>query len=476
MSHQLDPKGYIAERAFNRPLMIEENKARVLANFLETRFLGNEPLPPAFILDDDEYGEAKKKKFTQVHEGVAVIPIMGTLLHRGGFMEAMSGCLSYQGLRRELIESANDASIKAILLDIDSGGGEVEGNFELARLIREINDNHKPVIAISNGSAYSGAYSLGCAAGEFYVTETGGVGSVGVIIQHIDYSKANEARGIKVTNIKAGDHKAWFDSNFPLDPEAQAFLEAEAKKTADMFISHVAIHRNISEDVVRDTQAGLFFGEDAVNNGFVDGISSYYEILQGMTETDFTDYPTTQGENKMFLKSKGKKMAEDNPAQEDPKETVTTQEPETETEDEGKPEEEVEEGDPEGEPEEEMIPVENAAKISEMCSKAGMSSDAAKFIRMGLTPDQVQEKIDGGEEIKRLCKIAGKPQLAESFIKDGLSVKKVQDTLLAEMADDSDAVKVSNKPSAETINKGANVQSNPVLADVEARKAKANKV
>ena len=378
---RLDPFGHIASRVIDTPLLIEERKARIISDYLESRFLIDTRNPPAKMWDDDDgYSSTpEKKSIARIYEGVCIIPIVGTLVHRGDYMSAMSGLVSYQTLRKELIEAANDASIKAILLDIDSGGGEAEGNFDLARLVREINDEHKPVIAISNGSAFSGAYSIGVAAGEFYVTETGGVGSVGVIMQHYDYSEMNKIRGIKVTNITAGERKDWFDPNSPLKPEAQEFLMREAKKTGDMFIAHVAVMRGLPENVVRDTQAGLIFGQDAVNIGFVDGVSTFDEILREMTETDFSEYMTSQGSDKMSFLNKDKKdkkakieskVAGDKPEDEvekDPAE-VEGDKPEDEMQNDDA-EKDMTEGDAVDDEDESDDPVERAAAISEIARK-----------------------------------------------------------------------------------------------------------
>lgn len=247
---QLPINGYIAERVLNRPLLIEPSKARIIANYLETRFFGGFEKEAIIEFDSDD-----SESSVQIIDGIAIVPIIGTLVHRGDNISAMSGILSYQNLRNMIVDAANNSKVNMILLDIDSGGGEVEGNFDLAHLIRHINDNIKPVVAIANGSAYSGAYSLAVAAGSLFVTPTGGVGSVGVIIQHVDISQNNEMNGIKITNIVAGERKAELSSDFPLSESGKEMLQNEVNRIGNMFVKLVADMRGISENAVKKNKS-----------------------------------------------------------------------------------------------------------------------------------------------------------------------------------------------------------------------------
>lgn len=470
MPRNLRIDGFIANRAFNRPLLLEIGKAHVIANYLEQRMFGN--LPNQLMMEDDDVGHSEPRQLGIKHEGVAIIPVIGSLVHRGGYMDAMSGIMSYQCLREALIDAANDATVKTILLDIDSGGGEVEGNFELGRLIREINDEHKPVVAISNGSAYSGAFSLGVSAGNFYMTETGGVGSVGVIIQHVDYSKANEMRGIKVTQITAGERKGELSPDFPLPKEAKKMLQDEVNRTADIFIKHVAEMRDISENDVRSTEAALLFGEDAVNIGFVDGIISFDDLLSGLVQSNLPLEPIERNQrmNEMFsnLKKKGD-AAPATAAEQKPDEEKEVATPAEEPEDEDAPEKDsAEPEDDEGEDKNEK-----AAQIVEACTAAGHPEMAAGYIRANASVQEVKDAMDVNNQIRKACTLAGKPDRAKGFISSGKSVQQVQDTLLAEMSSEQDDV--SPKESPDAVKADLKETQNVILADVEKRKQAANK-
>lgn len=471
---------FIQQRCFNTPLLLEAGKARVIADYLEHRFMHSASPEKSMREYENEVDytggmvfEARQTMAARV-EDIVVIPICGTLVNRKGAMDAMSGLISHRAIRNELIAAANDSRVRAILLDIDSSGGEVEGNFDLARLIREINNEIKPVIAIANGSAFSGAFSLGVAAGEFYVTETGGVGSVGVIIQHIDYSEANEMMGINVTNIKFGENKDQFSSDFPLSEDAQAFLQREVDRTGRIFVNHVAQMRNISEEAVRSTEAGLLFGEDGVNIGFVDGVLSFDELLENMIGDNFEiTQSQIQEDSDMFIKRDKDKQANADAAAN--VETENTETPQTaeDVQDEIEAEADALVDSSEHDTSEET---ERAASIATVCAEAGVADKTAEFIKSGMTLEQVNDKIEKDTQVRQACVLAGKPDRADEFIKSGASLSKVQETLLSELADAEGETEVSAHESVDKMKSDlekAETKENCILADVKRRQEKA---
>ena len=138
--------------------------------------------------------------------GIAVIPITGTLVRRTVGLEAQSGLTSYASLAEQVQQAVADPSVRAILLDLDSPGGEAGGVFDLADQIYEARQV-KPVWAVTNEDAFSAAYALAASAERLYVTRTGGVGSIGVVAMRLDQSQADADEGLKYSHIFAGAHK-----------------------------------------------------------------------------------------------------------------------------------------------------------------------------------------------------------------------------------------------------------------------------
>jgi len=112
----------------------------------------------------------------------------------------------------------------AILLDIDSPGGESGGVFDPADRIRT-GSQVKPIWAVANDMAFSAAYALASAANRVFVSRTGGVGSIGVIALHADQSGKGAQEGVRYTTVFAGARKNDLNPHAPLSDEAVASLQ-----------------------------------------------------------------------------------------------------------------------------------------------------------------------------------------------------------------------------------------------------------
>ena len=171
---------HLAARLFGTPLLIHQPKLEVILSVLGPRM----GLPDLAA----QGGYVRPERTSPENpDGIAVIPIHGTLVRRTLGLEADSGLTSYQSIQQMLDMANDDRAIKGILLDIDSPGGESSGVFDLADRIRAIG-LQKPVWAVANDMAFSAAYALASAAQKVFVSRTGGVGSIGVIAMHVDQS------------------------------------------------------------------------------------------------------------------------------------------------------------------------------------------------------------------------------------------------------------------------------------------------
>ena len=199
---------HLAQKLFNTPLAIHPQKAEVIVSSLTER-LGITQIRSAMMEDDDGYFSRKARKDSgyDVLEGIAIIPVYGTLVQKLGTLRPYSGMTGYDGIRRVFLTAINDPEVKGICLDIDSPGGEVAGCFDLVDLIYA-ERGKKPIHAILSENAFSAAYAIASAADRIYVPRTGGVGSVGVIVIHCDWSQHIKDDGLKVSIITYGNRKA----------------------------------------------------------------------------------------------------------------------------------------------------------------------------------------------------------------------------------------------------------------------------
>ncbi|MDB5853283.1 MAG: serine peptidase [Herminiimonas sp.] len=271
---------FLAQRLFNVPLAIAPGKAEVIMAALADRLgighiarLDGSAIAPLMMEDDEGYSDAGRNPRVgyDVVGGVAIIEVCGTLVQKLGSLRPYSGMSGYDGIRQNFLTAMTDPEVKAIMLDIDSPGGEVSGCFDLVDAIYNAR-GAKPIWSILNESAYSAAYAIASAADRIIVPRTGGTGSIGVIWMHMDWSKALTGAGFKVTFITYGETKADGRPEIPLSADALARFQSDIDKMGELFVSTVARNRNIPADAVRDTQAATYLGADGVSQGLADAV------------------------------------------------------------------------------------------------------------------------------------------------------------------------------------------------------------
>ncbi|APR98660.1 S49 family peptidase [Wolbachia endosymbiont of Folsomia candida] len=254
-----------------RPMMIEQKSFDLLS-----LYNGKQPI-----------FKNLKHSFKSNVENIAVIPIHGILTKSPGAFDDFLGMTSYERVQAQIEEALADREIETILLDIDSPGGEVSGIFDLADFIYESRAK-KRIVAIANDDAYSAAYAIASSAEKVFVTRTSGIGSIGVIASHIDQSAFDEKQGIKYTTIFAGSRKNDLNPHEPINSEGLEGLKGEIDRLYGMFVQLIARNRNLSVKTIKDTEAGLYFGQNAIDIGLADGITTFSEFINNYRSTTMT--------------------------------------------------------------------------------------------------------------------------------------------------------------------------------------------
>ena len=374
---------HLASRLFGTPLLVHRAKLDVILAVLGDRL---NIQPPAADL-----ALPGPRNMPSGTPGIAVIPVHGTLVKRTAGLDAASGLTSYTEIAAMLDSALADPQVAGILLDIDSPGGEASGSFELARRVREASAV-KPVWAVANDAAYSAAYAIGSAANRLIVSETGGVGSIGVIALHIDQSVKDANDGYRYTAVTAGTHKNDFSPHQPLTDEAKAELQAEVDRLYGMFVDHVASMRTLATDDVRSTEAGLYFGANAIAAGLADAVGTFESAL-----TDFS----------LFLSSRSRKSPQARAGTRT--EAVI--------------------------PSKEHSMQDNETQVAEMI---GVDQAAV------MIAEAKREVTQSAQAIAELCLIAGTPDKAAEFIAAGKTEAEVRRVLIEARAARSDATPIQS--------------------------------
>lgn len=308
MTPELRNLPHIASMAFNEPLMLEPAYARVffcaLAGQLGiTRLtdpasgvtLGAEQIaePLALFGDDDEMG-ARPARSYQVTNGIAVLPVSGTLVSKTRSLQPYSGMTGYNGVIARLQQAISDPGVDGILLDMDTPGGMVSGAFDCADIIARMR-NIKPVWALANDMNCSAGQLIASSASRRLVTQTARTGSIGVMMAHSNYGTALKNNGVEVTLIYSGDHKVDGNPYEKLPKDVRADFQTRIDATRQMFAEKVSAYTGMSVQAVLDTEAAVFSGQESVDNGLADELVNNTDALGVMREALDRRKKTTTG-------------------------------------------------------------------------------------------------------------------------------------------------------------------------------------
>ncbi|WP_375624123.1 MULTISPECIES: S49 family peptidase [unclassified Bartonella] len=289
---------FLVSRLFGVPHMLASTKLDIILNALAPRlFEGEKFAIGAFGQGDTE--ALRPPETYVVQNNVAILPVHGTLVRRGAWLGALSGLTSYEGLRASFREAMAQHDVRAVLLDIDSGGGEAGGVFDLVEEFQTLSKQYnKPIWAHADEIACSAAYAIACAASQIWVARTSVVGSIGVVCAHLDQSRADEKHGHKWTFVFEGDHKVHGNPHEPLSDTAQIKMQADCALLYEMFVDLVAQNRRLNADAIRDTKAETFIGTQAITLGLADAQGTLAQALEALTDS-ISQNPTAteEGQN-----------------------------------------------------------------------------------------------------------------------------------------------------------------------------------
>jgi signal peptide peptidase SppA len=222
-------------------------------------------------------GEPSRPNPTR-NAAIAVLPLQGVIAHRMGSMSEMSGGISTERFSQIFRQAMADESVTGIVIDVDSPGGTISGVPELAAEILAARGK-KPIVAHANALMASAAYYIGSAADEVVATPSAMVGSIGVIMAHVDTSRAEEAEGIKRTVIHAGKFKA--EGHGPLSEEAKEALQARVDEAYALMTKDIAKARGITPAAVRSGygEGRVLSAAEAKKAGMVDRVATLEETI-----------------------------------------------------------------------------------------------------------------------------------------------------------------------------------------------------
>ncbi len=223
--------------------------------------------------------ETPRQNYTVDAAGVAIIPINGLLAPKANLLTKVCGATSLQWAMNQLSAALNDRTVASIVLAIDSTGGSVFLTPKFAATVFYAGQ-FKPVVAHSSSMMLGGAYWIGSAANAVFVS--GGVvqvGGIGIVARADDVGDWHGAAG-----VITGQYRPNTAPNPPIETLGLAYRQDQVNDTYTNFVDAVALHRGVTPKIVNETMADgrLFFGQQALGLGLIDGIASLDCLVNAM--------------------------------------------------------------------------------------------------------------------------------------------------------------------------------------------------
>lgn len=265
----------LLEAARRQPWAITMDMYNTIEEVLARRYMGD-----GSSMQFDAANKRDEKK-GRIEKRVAVVPLVGVIAKRMNMFNDISGGTSIEKFRASFEEALNNPEADAIVLDIDSPGGTVDGVKEMADFIFQ-SRSKKPIVAYANSEMASAAYWIGAAADKVTAYHPARLGSIGVMMPHQDKSVQYERDGVKKTYLYAGKYKVMGSDNEPLSDEAREYIQTSfIDKLYTMFVDSIAQFRGVSSKYALENMADgkVFLAQEALNVKLIDKIMNLEDTI-----------------------------------------------------------------------------------------------------------------------------------------------------------------------------------------------------
>lgn len=211
---------------------------------------------------------------------IALVDVDGVIMNQGASPFEMPG-YNHEKILANLEGIKTDETIKAIVLRVNSPGGGVYENAELADKIIEVKKERDiPVYTVMENMAASGGYYIAANSEKIYAQAETITGSIGVIMQGFNVSQLLDKLGIEDTTIKSGDFKDLGSMTRENSSEELAIMQSLVDNMYERFIDTVEVGRKLSRDEIYKLADGrIYDGSQAVENGLVDELGYFDDAL-----------------------------------------------------------------------------------------------------------------------------------------------------------------------------------------------------
>lgn len=227
-------------------------------------------------------GPVFKQKKLATGDKIAVIYVDGMIVGGRGQVGLFTEGGGADALIRQLHSARDDASVKAVVLRINSPGGTVPASQEVGEELNKLRATGKPVITSMADMAASGGYWLAACTDKIYANPSTITGSIGVYMPYSNWEELYKKIGVRQEKIKSGPHKDILSPERQLSPEERDIIQGMVDDMYNQFVEIVAQGRHLDPAKVRQLADGrIYTGRQAKELGLVDELGNMYDAIDG---------------------------------------------------------------------------------------------------------------------------------------------------------------------------------------------------
>lgn len=224
--------------------------------------------------DDDE---EPKSRLLSVENGIGIITLHGSFVSEDNWWNKYAGLISYNEIRQAAHEAMLNTGIREVIVDVACPGGAVAGIFDAAEALRALG-KMKRTTGYTDSTATSGGFWMLATTKNRYAAPIAALGSIGVVYPFMEYSKLLADEGINAKVFRYGEHKALGHPIEALNKAAEEDIQARIDHVGGVFVGAMAEYLQMSDEVIKGTQARVFIGSQAVDAGLIDGVSNFDKV------------------------------------------------------------------------------------------------------------------------------------------------------------------------------------------------------
>ena len=237
------------------------------------------------LTSTSEYSEAIIEE-GMGRDKIAVLTLDGVIQDTGNVSSLFSSGYNHQFFMSQLTKIYEDPNVKGVVLKVNTpGGGVVESADIYDGLIEIQEEKGIPLYVSMGGMAASGGYYVSAPADKIFVNRETITGSIGVIMESVNYAKLAEKYGIDFNTIKTGPYKDIMSGSREMKEEEREMLQEMINDSYERFVEIIVEGRDMNTAEVKKVADGrIMNGRQAIEAGLADDYGKPQDVIAAIKE------------------------------------------------------------------------------------------------------------------------------------------------------------------------------------------------